>query len=206
MTRERQIKKQEEVKKKILDAAKEIITENGFEGLSIRKITNKLNYSPGIIYHYFKDKNEIIETLVVEGYQRILASQKIDENNVNDPKSEIRKKISAYIDAVLKYPEEYKAFMMSHDPKILNKTRILQRGISKKSKTIGALTKNIQRGIDCNLFKEYDAELTAQILWAGAYGLIIRLITEKDITDEQKNRLISHHFKILFKGIIKEEK
>ena len=52
MGRERQIKKNEETRKLIIDTA-----------LSIRKITDRLGYSSGIVYHYFKDKQEILNTI-----------------------------------------------------------------------------------------------------------------------------------------------
>ena len=63
MGRERQIKKNEETKKAIIDAAVSIGLEEGFDELSIRKITDRLGYSSGIVYHYFKDKQEILNTI-----------------------------------------------------------------------------------------------------------------------------------------------
>ena len=63
MGRERQIQKTEETRKSIIDAAVSIGREDGFEELSIRKITDKLGYSAGIVYHYFKDKQEILDTI-----------------------------------------------------------------------------------------------------------------------------------------------
>lgn len=63
MGRERQIKKNAETRQAILDAAVEIGLEEGFDELSIRKITDKLGYSSGIVYHYFKDKQEILDTI-----------------------------------------------------------------------------------------------------------------------------------------------
>lgn len=63
MGRERQIKKNEQIKKAILDTAVTIGLEEGFEELSIRKITDRLGYSSGIVYHYFKDKQEILDTI-----------------------------------------------------------------------------------------------------------------------------------------------
>lgn len=63
MSRERQIKKNEETRKAIIDTAVSIGLEEGFDELSIRKITDRLGYSSGIVYHYFKDKQEILNTI-----------------------------------------------------------------------------------------------------------------------------------------------
>ncbi len=63
MGRDRQQRKNAETRNAILDAAIAIGLEEGFDELSIRKITDKLGYSAAIVYHYFKDKQEILDTI-----------------------------------------------------------------------------------------------------------------------------------------------
>lgn len=202
MRKQRQLRKQEEIRNTILGAARNIIAEEGIQGLSIRKITNAIGYTPGIIYHYFKDKNEIIESLVNEGYQRILASISSVKRNENEPEKEIKEVFTNYIKAALAAPEEYKAFMLNNDPSILKKTGLLGKGISKKSQTLQFLCDNLQRGINQGRYAPSDPELTAQIIWTSTFGLIIKLIIEKEIPQEQVNRLIEHHLSVLLNGIV----
>lgn len=204
MSRERQLHRQEEIRNIILDVARNIISREGIKGLSIRKITNAIDYSPGIIYHYFKDKNEIIESIVREGYERILALIRSVKRNEKEPEKEIKEAFTNYIKAALTSPEEYKAFMLNGDTSVLNTTGILKKGISKKSRTLQLLCDNIQRGINQGRYAPCDPELTAQIIWTSTFGLIIKLIIEKDISQEQVNRLIDQHFNVLFNGIIRK--
>ena len=63
MGRERQTQKNEATRKAIIETAISIGLDEGFDELSIRKITDKLGYSSGIVYHYFKDKQEILDTI-----------------------------------------------------------------------------------------------------------------------------------------------
>lgn len=202
MSKERQLRKQEETRNKILDTARDIISKDGIKGLSIRKITNAMDYSPAIIYHYFKDKNEIVELLISEGYGKILKSIGSVNRNENEPEKEMKEVFTSYIHAALASPEEYKAFMLNEDPSILEKTGLLEKGISKKSQTLQMLCNNIQRGINQGRYAPCDPELTAQIIWTSTFGLIIKLMIEKDISLEQVNRLIEHHFSVLFNGIL----
>lgn len=196
------MRKQEEIKNTILAAARDIVSKEGVQRLSIRKITNAIDYSPAIIYHYFKDKKEIIESLVMEGYGRILSTVGSIQRNENEPEKEIKEMFTNYIKAALSYPEEYKAFMLNEDAGVLKKTGLLKKGISENSQTIKLLCENIQRGISKGKYAPVEPELTAQILWTAAFGLIIKLMIEKDIPEEQVNRLIEHHFNLLFNGII----
>lgn len=197
------MRKQEEIRKTILDIARDIISREGIEGLSIRKITSTIDYSPAIIYHYFKDKNEIVESLLSQQYEKILDSVSSVQRNESEPEKEMKEAFTKYIKAALASPEEYKAFVLSNDPKVLKRTSVLEKGVSEKSQTMKLLCDNIQRGIDLGCFQTCDPEITAQIIWTSVFGLIIRLMLEKDISEEQQNRLIKHEFDILFNGIMK---
>ena len=207
MSKERQLRKQEEIRSIILEAAREIITREGLKGLSIRKITNAIEYSPAIIYHYFKDKNEIVETIMEEGYNRILNSITRVNTNEKYPELEIKEAFCNYIKTALDNQDEYMAIMLNDDPIIKHKTAILKKGILGSSGTMGILSEAIKRGINQGRFAVCDVESTAQIMWTSSFGLIIKLIIEKDIPEEQMNDLIENHFRTLFYGIMarKEE-
>ncbi|WP_438446100.1 TetR/AcrR family transcriptional regulator [Gorillibacterium sp. sgz5001074] len=202
MTKQRQLRKQEEIRRTILDAARQIVLREGVQGLSIRKITSAIEYSPAIIYHYFKDKNEIVESLVGEGYAKILDSIRTLPKNIAEPELELKEMFTRYIRAALEAPEEYKAFMLQEDPAVLSRTSLLARGISETSPTMQALSQVIERGIRLNRFAAADPELTAQILWTSTFGLLMKLILEKNVTEEQTERLIERHFELLFQGLL----
>ncbi|WP_238882050.1 TetR/AcrR family transcriptional regulator [Clostridium sp. YIM B02551] len=198
---ERRENEKETIKNKIIDAAKEILVEEGFEKLSIRKIANKIEYSPGIIYHYFKDKGEIISVMVGEGYKRILETISKVPLDRENPEKTLEEGLRLYIDLMLKSPEEFKIILMSNIEEVKDKVNILERGISKERKSLQGLCNLVNLGMETGNFKPMDVELTAQILWTATHGLISRLILEENISKEQKERLINHHFEILINGI-----
>ncbi len=202
MGRERQTLKKEETRQLILDTARTIVAKEGMDKLSIRKITRILDYSPGIIYHYFKDKDEIMDNILQEGYKKILRSLMAQEMNQHDPEKEIVESFKHYIQTVLKFQDEYKAFILSDRPSILHHTSLLHEGVSEDRKSIQQLCGSIQRGIDAGIFETCDVELTAQTLWVAIFGLILRLIIE-DISDKQKYRLINRQLEVLLHGIKK---
>ena len=49
-TKERKERDKLEMQQKILDAARELFMKEGYENVSIRKIAEKIEYSPGTIY------------------------------------------------------------------------------------------------------------------------------------------------------------
>lgn len=61
-----------EMKAKILLAAKELFLKKGFEKTSIRNIADRIEYSAGTIYLYFKDKNDLLFNLHQEGFGTLM--------------------------------------------------------------------------------------------------------------------------------------
>src|SRR5690348_16529500 len=67
--KERQVRDREAVRRAILDAARELFVAEGFHNVSIRKIAERIEYSPAAIYGYFPSKDDIFFALAEEGFR-----------------------------------------------------------------------------------------------------------------------------------------
>ncbi len=67
--KERQERDREAVRRAILDAARELFVNEGFQNVSIRKIAERIEYSPAAIYGYFAGKDDIFFALAEEGFR-----------------------------------------------------------------------------------------------------------------------------------------
>lgn len=67
--KERQERDREAVRRAILDAARELFVSEGFQNVSIRKIAERIEYSPAAIYSYFPSKDDIFFALAEEGFR-----------------------------------------------------------------------------------------------------------------------------------------
>ena len=67
--KERQVRDREAVRRSILDAARELFVAEGFQNVSIRKIAERIEYSPAAIYGYFPSKDDIFFALAEEGFR-----------------------------------------------------------------------------------------------------------------------------------------
>lgn len=191
------------IKDTILEAAREIVEESGFEELSIRKLATKVGYSPGNIYQYFEGKDQIIMELVQAGYKNILNSLKT-EADFSSVEAEIRHKFRKYIKIALKNKYYYKTVMLSQDEDILKLTSILASNSDKDNLAIEKLKSLIIKGQNLGEFKETEAETQAQIFWTATFGLIIRMIIENISDQKKQQKLIENHFNLIFAGLKKE--
>src|SRR5205823_8500639 len=67
--KERHERDREAVRRAILDAARELFVAEGFRNVSIRKIAERIEYSPAAIYSYFSSKDDIFFALAEEGFR-----------------------------------------------------------------------------------------------------------------------------------------
>jgi len=67
--KERQERDREAVRRAILDAARELFVSEGYNNVSIRKIAERIEYSPASIYSYFPSKDDIFFELAEEGFR-----------------------------------------------------------------------------------------------------------------------------------------
>jgi AcrR family transcriptional regulator len=71
--KERKERDREAVSRAILDAARELFVTHGYQEVSIRKIAERIEYSPAAIYSYFPSKDDIFFALAEEGFRLLFA-------------------------------------------------------------------------------------------------------------------------------------
>ena len=205
MGRQRQILHQEALRAQIVEMAKQIIVSEGLQALSIRRLTQQMDYSPGIVYHYFKDKEALVDAVLADGYGQILEGiRTVELPDTNNPAEQIRAVMDKFIEVALAQRVLYRLFLLSDSPEILKRTSVLMQGISDVSPSMGMLAEQIRQGVDTGIFKSCDPELAAQILWASVYGLVMKLIVETDVPEAQRRALIDYQMDVLLRGLKSE--
>ena len=117
------------------------------------------------------------------------------------PNQKIKVAFKNYINGALKWSEVYKVMMTSSDPKVLNVTGIIAKRFSQESKELAILKKTIEEGMDDKIFVKGNALLIAQSVWASVFGLVMKMIVEKDFLGDEKDKLMECQLKIIIRGI-----
>ena len=106
-TKNRRERDKEAMRRRILDAAKQLFAKEGFDNVSLRRIASRIEYSPAAIYRYFKNKREILSVLREEGFARYVARQQKGIETIPDPMQRLREGGRQYIRFALSEPEYY---------------------------------------------------------------------------------------------------
>jgi len=105
-TRERQQRDRRAVARAILDAARELFVVEGYQHVSIRRIAERIEYSPAAIYRYFTSKDDICLALAEEGF-RLLADETLARADTDDPLEAIRQAFWGYYEFSKAHPEYF---------------------------------------------------------------------------------------------------
>ena len=99
---ERRLRQKEEVRSKILATAWQMVKDDGWESLSIRKIADAIEYSVPVIYDHFENKEAILMEFAKEGFR--LLSKKIQQakGKNESPAEQLKAIADAYWDFAFK--------------------------------------------------------------------------------------------------------
>ena len=171
--KERRERAKSETRDKILDAARELFVTEGYEGVSMRRVAEKIEYSPTAIYVYFADKQELFHELCQQDYARLAEVFQTSAMS-SDPIERLKQIGGTYTEFGVRYPNHYKfMFMTTHPPHEPNEEDREIMG-NPEVDAYAFLKWAVQQAIDAGCFRAelQDAELVSQTLWAGVHGVI----------------------------------
>jgi AcrR family transcriptional regulator len=168
---ERREREREAVRRKILDAARELFATKGYDNVTMRAIAEAIEYSPTTIYNHFEDKDDLVSCLCDQDFARLLGILN-ELPPHSDPVEWIRQLGRAYAGFGLAYPNHYR-FMFMTAAKFENGHELSESG----QRAFGLLLAAVQGAIASGQFRDGDALAMAQVLWASLHGVVAMLIT-----------------------------
>jgi AcrR family transcriptional regulator len=181
----RRQKHKQELRRGILDAARNIFVHEGYESFSMRKLAEKVEYSPGSVYLHFKNKDELFECLVDESFARLLRilTGLQDGKGRQDPVDELKKGMRVYVEFGLRNPNDYRFVFMLKPP--------AERRPYKVHGAFEVLRNMVRRCVKEKRFRTVDVETTSQALWSSAHGITSLLIQRPSFPWAPKKKLIA---------------
>jgi len=171
-TVERRERERQEMHTLILDAARELFATEGYEAVTMRKIAEKIEYSPTAIYVHFKDKLSLLRELCDRDFAAFNAKL-LSVTGIKNPIERLRKIGYAYIDFALAYPNHYRFLFMTELPAQPPEASTIERG-NPDQDAYAFLRATIAEAIAGGHLKpEYkDPDLVSQIAWGAAHGVV----------------------------------
>ncbi|WP_285056884.1 TetR/AcrR family transcriptional regulator [Pedobacter ginsengisoli] len=193
-SKERIARLKEETRLNILDASLEIVKEEGWHSLSMRKIADKIEYTAPIIYEYFSNKEGILLELTRKGYIILAGEVRAAKEKHEAPVEQLEAMWIAYWNFAFKYKELYQ-LMYGVDMNCCELKKSMPEAeladdliyeVIEKIMTV----KNPPEDLVCRKFYTF---------WSIIHGLISINLVNKGRNEEMNQRIL----KDAIKGIIK---
>lgn len=193
-SKERIQRQKEETRSNILEAALEIVKEDGWQALSMRKIADKIEYTAPIIYEYFENKEGILLELTRQGNQLLLKDFHAAKAAHDTPEKQLTAMWTAYWDFAFANKQLYQ-LMFGVDMNCCETKQLPEAEASR----------NLLRDAIIQVMKSEspDKEMVSRkyyTFWSVIHGLISINLVRKCTNDEKMNRQILDD---AIKGIIK---
>ena len=161
-----------ELRAETLSAARELIRDEGYQNLTIRKLAQRMECSPMALYSYFADKQALLTALALEGFEKV--AKRFDSTARRDPLTALRKILLDYIAYAEENPNDYRVLFLSVET--LGELKLSREDLQERNPAFGALFKRVEACIKAGLVQG-EAFAVSTVLWTAAHGAASLLIT-----------------------------
>ncbi|HYC59122.1 MAG TPA: TetR/AcrR family transcriptional regulator [Thermoanaerobaculia bacterium] len=167
--KERREREREEIRTRILDAARELFASEGVESVTMRRIADRIEYSPTAIYFHFRDKDALLAELCDCDF-RSFAQGFAAIAQIADPVERLRAAGEAYVSFGLNNPSHYRLMFMT--PKTTEKSTIAKGNPEEDSYAFLKII--VAELMEQKRFRDdiTDVDLAAQVIWSAVHGVV----------------------------------
>ena len=184
--RERPSNSKESLRREILDAARELFVAEGYESVSMRKIAQKIGYTPMSIYLYFRDKADILDC-ICEGTFDCLKQSSLKLDSITVPLERVLAGLRNFMEFGLEHPHHYQLTFMTPQTPQKTPPECRRRQIGEE-----AYQRMRERVASClgEGWEPFEVDLKSQLVWALAHGVVSLLIAKPDFPWLERQKLI----------------
>jgi len=205
-TQERREREKQELRTKILDAARELFATEGYEAVTMRKIAERIEYSATAIYQHFEDKETLLAELCRHDFRQF-STHFARAAAIEDPIERLRAAGLAYFDFAVECPQHYRFMFMAAHPRVEPEEGEREDPAQNAYVFLHA---TVKEAIEKGLFRpeHSDSGLASQTIWAATHGVASLQIAfghEADWVDwrplrQRQEKLIE----TIFRGMLKD--
>jgi len=188
---ERKEREKERRRQQIMVAAKRVFSDKGFNKATMEDIAQEAELSPGTLYLYFKNKEELYASLSLRILQYLLIRvEHVNEEKDAGPEEKLKSLVDAMYDVyefdpliiINMFHLQSSETLKNLSPQLMEEIKVLSR------KSLGSIAQIFKEGVDQGIFIDRHPVALADTFWALFSGVVLWL-TSKKIIDQRKDYL-----------------
>jgi AcrR family transcriptional regulator len=196
-SQQRREQEKQEVRQVILSASSELFLEHGYQHFSLRQVAERIGYSPGTIYLYFKDKDAILFTIVEEGaaqFSRMLS----EAAQTADLRERLYRIGHTYVQFGLQYPAHYQLMFMQ-------RTDFLERSVGGLPQPMIEIfqvwNRVVEDSMKAGILRMGDPGSTGDTLWALLHGVVSIAVLMPRFDEKRTRAMTETALELLTQGL-----
>ena len=182
----------------VLDATRQLLVREGYRDLSMRDVANMVGCSVSSIYLYFASKDELVHTLMDEGFERWHETMTAIAGRDAPPTARLEAACRAYVEFGLANPEFYEIMYMFHSDRMTRYPKELFRRARRNMDLMGEMIRAV---VPDAVQSDADARIAALALWATLHGVVSTLVSDRLDRRVDRTRYIEGSIQFALNGV-----
>jgi AcrR family transcriptional regulator len=194
-----------ETRERICTAAMRLFLEEGIERTSMRRIADAVGYTPGALYSYFRDKEDVLFELHRAGFDRLRAAMRTLDAEQPTPRQRLMRIGEVYIRFAIENPHYYELmFILSDMRKRIGEQERWNEGLD----TYDMLRSAVREAMDDGVIPPGDVEAAVFALWSHVHGTVSLLLRGRCVIfpDEALPALVTDSYQWLIRAVTAQER
>ncbi|MBI5928731.1 MAG: TetR/AcrR family transcriptional regulator [Chloroflexi bacterium] len=162
-----------DLKNALIQAGLAILSQEGVQALSLRKVAKHAGVSHAAPYSHFTDKQALIAAIATEGYKKLYEQvSAVAVHYQADPRSQLIETAWAYVQFAIDTPDHFKITFSG----IVEREHDYPDYVEQAQKNFALIVEVIESCQRQNILQQGDSELLMVSIWSGLHGLIHLLL------------------------------
>jgi AcrR family transcriptional regulator len=160
------------LRSELIAAAHKLVQEEGYDGLTIRKLAKRVGLAPMSVYSYFADKQDILYALAEDAFEAL--AERIERHKADDPLESLRAVMVEYAAFGLGNPNEYR--IVATTEQVTPPEQLEPGQPEERNPAMQLLISRVEACVKAGKLSG-DPRAIATMLWAVGHGTISLLIS-----------------------------
>src|SRR5215211_5821521 len=162
-----------DLKNALIKSGIEILSKEGIEGLSLRKVAQRAGVSHSAPYSHFPDKQSLIAAISTEGFKRLYNDLDAAVSfHQGDPRRQLQEGAWAYVQFAMNNTDTFKIMFSG----VLEKEKQYPAFVEISHKAFQRVVDVVRACQDAGLLRSAPPKLTAVAMWGQIHGIIALML------------------------------
>lgn len=195
------LKHREQMRTDILKAARELISAQGVDGLTMRRLGKRVGVTAATLYGYYPAKESVLQALLDEKLDAMNTALWEAAANAQPGVTRLLAFARGYRHFALTHPDYYQMFIFNLDPPDWD---LLASGARPQDEVLSMLHREIRETMERGDLVQMDVNMVLRLLWASAHGYVTLELTNcfgtNGFSPEDREALYMEHMETLLRG------